>query len=316
MRFLMTLAAMALTLPAYAQSYPDKPITIVVPYTAGGGVDMVARMLAASLQARWGQTVVVDNRPGGNGNIAAQRVATAAPDGYTLLASAEMPLIMNQSLYSSLPYDPNAFVPVSIVSGSPMFLAVLPSLPVHNVKELMDYARTHPGDVRYGTPGMGTPTHVIGLMLESQAGITLTQVPYKGSSQALNDFLGGHINMLFAFQTSAGQYFNTEHMRVLAVSSAKRDPQFPDIPAMSETLPGFSAQSVVALVAAPGTPPAIARKISDAVADAIKDPAMKKHLEELGSHGIGNTPEETGRYLTEQRASWGKEIHRAGLKIE
>jgi tripartite-type tricarboxylate transporter receptor subunit TctC len=309
-------AALACCATAHAQGYPNRPITIVVPNPAGGGVDTIARLLAASLQAKWGQSVVVDNRAGGNGNIGAQRVATAAPDGYTLLASAEVPLIMNQSLYSKLAYDPSAFVPVSIVTSSPMFLVVNPSLPVKNLHELVAYARAHPGGIRYGTPGMGTPTHLTGVMLEMKTGIQLTQIPYKGSSQALTDFLGGQINMLFAFQTSAGPYFDTDRMRVLAVSSAKRHPQFPNIPAMAEELPGFSAQSVVALVAAPGTPPGIARKLSDAVAETLKDPDVRKHIEELGSTEIGNTPEEAGTYLKEQSESWGKAIRVAGIKID
>jgi tripartite-type tricarboxylate transporter receptor subunit TctC len=299
-----------------ANAYPDRRITIVVPFTAGGGVDTVTRLVAAALQTKWGQTVVVENRPGGNGNIAAQRVATAAPDGYTLLASAEIPLIMNQSLYSSLSYDPKAFVPVSIVSASPIFLVVNPALPVKSVDELIAYAKAHPGELRYGTPGVGTPTHLVGVMLETKANIKMTQVPYKGSSQALNDFLGGHINMLFAFESSAGPHFGSDKMRLLAVSSPRREARFPDLPAMSETLPGFSAQSVVALVAPPGTPPAIAHQLSNAIAEAVKSPDLSKVLAHMGSTPIGNTPEEADAYLKEMGDIWGKAIHTAGIKID
>ncbi|MPZ39059.1 MAG: tripartite tricarboxylate transporter substrate binding protein [Rhizobiales bacterium] len=313
---LLLAAASLICATARAQDYPNRRITIVVPNTAGGGVDTVSRLVATALQAKWGQTVVVENRTGGNGNIGAQRVASAAPDGYTLLASAEVPLIMNQSLYSSLSYDPKAFVPVSIVSASPIFLVVHPSLPVKSVDELVAYAKAHPGEISYGTPGVGTPTHLVGVMLETKADIKMTQVPYKGSSQALSDFLGGHINMLFAFESSAGPYFGSDKMRLLAVSSPQRETRFPEVPAMSETLPGFSAQSVVALVAPPGTPPAIARKLSDAVAEAVKSPELSKRLVQMGSTPIGNTPEEAGAYLKEVGDSWGRAIRTAGIKVD
>jgi tripartite-type tricarboxylate transporter receptor subunit TctC len=305
-------------IPAHAagQDYPNRPITIVVPYTAGGGVDIVARLLAVALQSKWGQSVVVENRAGGNGNIGAQIVSTSPADGYTLMASAEGPLVMNQSMYGKLNFDPTAFVPVSIVSASPIFVAVRPSVPAHNLKELIAYAKEHPGDLRYGTSGVGTPTHLTGVLLEQRTGMSIGHIPYKGSSQSLSDFLGGQINMLFTFQTSAGPYFNTDKMRIVAVASPQRLPQFPDIPTVAEDLPGFTTQSWVALVAAPGTPPAIAHKLSDAVAQALRNPDMKKRLGELGSTPIGSSPDEASAYLKEQAQSWGKVIRGAGLKVD
>ncbi|GAA4325854.1 tripartite tricarboxylate transporter substrate binding protein [Pigmentiphaga soli] len=301
---------------SYAQAYPHAPITIIVPYPAGGGVDTMARLFGAALQAKWGHPVVVENRAGGNGAVGAQLVAKASPDGYTLLASAEGPLVMNQHLYTKLNYDPTAFTPVTIISSSPMFLSVTPSVPVGNLAELLAYAKAHPGALRYGTSGVGAPSHLSGVMLEMKTGIELTQVPYKGSAQSLSDFLGDHINMLFAFQTSAGPYFNTDKMKVLAVTSPQRHPAFPAIPAIAETLPGFAALSWVAMVAPPGTPPEIASKLSSAIAEAMKSPEIKKKIEELGSTPIANTPAEAGAFLKEESGRWGEVIRAAKLKVD
>ncbi len=302
---------------AHAQDYPSAPITIIVPYPPGGSVDTMARLFGASLQAKWGQPVLVENRAGGNGSVGAQLVARAKPDGHTLLVAAEGPVMVNQHLYSKLSYDPAAFEPVTIISSSPMFLSVTPSsVPVSSVDELIKYAKAHPGSLRYGSSGVGTPSHLSGVMLEMKTGIQLSQIPYKGAAQALNDFLGGHINVLFAFQTSAGPYFNTDKMKVLAVTSPKRHPSFPAIPTVAETLPGFSSQSSVTMVAPPGTPVEITAKLSNAVAEAMKSPEIKKKIDELGSTPIGNTPAEAAAYLKEESQRWGQVIRAANLKMD
>jgi tripartite-type tricarboxylate transporter receptor subunit TctC len=310
-------AALGFSPLAQAQEYPSAPITIVVPYSPGGTVDAMARLFGAALQEKWGQSVVIENRAGGNGTVGAQLVARAKPDGYTLLVSAEGPLVINQHLYSQFNYDPTAFVPVSIICSSPMYLSVAPSaVPSKNLEELIAYAKANPDMLRYGTSGVGAPTHLSGVMLEMLTGVKLTQIPYKGGAQALTDFLGGHINMLFAFQTSAAKHFNTDQMRVLAITSPGRHPSYPDIPAIAETLPGFSALSSIALVAPPGTPADIASKLSGAVAEAMKDPETKKIIDELGSTAIGNTPAEADTYLKKDSGRWGEVIRAANLTLK
>ena len=301
---------------AQAPDYPSKPVRLVVPFAPGGGTDIVARIVAEKIQAKWGQPVIVDNRPGAGGNIGAEFVYRAAPDGYTLLLTPPPPLVINQSLYSKIPFKPDEFAPVSLISASPNILVIHPALPVNNVKELIEYAKKNPDKVNYASQGNGTTSHLTAEMFGAQAGIHLTHVPYKGSGPALADLMGGQVNMMFAEVSSAINLVRTGKLRVLAVGGARRSPALPDTPTISDTLPGFVSTTSSSLVASPGTPATIVNKLSAVVAEAMKDPATAGRLTQLSAEPVGSTPEQHAQFLREERKLWDAVIRKVGIQLD
>ena len=315
---LLLAAAIGLCLPAssHAQTYPTRPIKIIVPSPAGATTDTLVRMVAQKLSEKWGQPVIVDNRPGAGGNIGAEEAAKAAPDGYTLLFTYPAPLTVNQTLYKELAYDPDSFVPISLVAAVPLVLAVPPKEEATTVRELIALAKAHPGQLNFASQGYGTSGHLAGELFKSMAGIDIVHVPYKGSAPALTDLLGGRIDMMFIELSTVLPQINAGKLRALAVGSEKRNPFLPDVPAVAEVLPGYQASTWFGMVAPPGTSPEIAAKLSSAVAEAIHQPDMAKRLADMSATAIGDTPAQMADFLRDERQRWGGVIRAAGVKAE
>ncbi len=315
---LLLAAAIGLGLPALsqAQTYPTRPIKIIVPSPAGATTDTLVRMVAAKLQAKWGQPVVVDNRPGAGGNIGAEEAAKAAPDGYTLLFTYPAPLAVNKTLFKQLEYDPDRFVPISLVATVPLVLAVPPKEEATTVQQLIAFAKAHPNQLNFASQGYGTSAHLASELFKSMAGIEIVHVPYKGSAPALTDLLGGRIDMMFIELSTVLPQIKAGKLRALAVGSAKRNPFLPDVPALAEVLPGYQASTWFAMAAPPGTPPEIAATLSSAVAAAIAEPDMAKRLVDMSATAVGDTPAEMADFLRDERQRWGGVIREAGVKAQ
>ena len=309
-------AALAFALSARAQDYPGSPIRIVVPSAPGATTDALARMLAEQLQRKWGQPVIVDNRAGAAGNIGAEHVIRANPDGYTLLFSYPAPLVVNKSLYGNLSFDPDAFVPVSLVGTAPLVLAVHPRTAANSVQELIALAKASPNRLNYASQGRGTTGHLAAELFKSMAGVSIVHVPYKSSAPAQTDLLSGQVDMMLVELSSVLQHFSAGRLRALAVGSEKRNPSLPDVPAMSEVLPGFVSLTWFGMAAPPKTPAATVNKISAAIVEAIQQPDVAKRLHGLTLSAIGSTPEEMASFMRQERERWGSVIRFANVKME
>jgi len=309
-------ASMGFALPSHAQDYPNKSIRLVVPFPPGGGVDIVARLVAERLQAKWGQSVIVENRAGAAGNIGAEAVFRSPPDGYTLLATSVPTFVMSKRLYTKLSFDPDEFVPVSLLSTSPAVLLVHPKLPIESVKQLVDYAKANPDRLSYASQGNGSTAHLTSELFKSMAGIKLIHVPYKGGGPAIIDLMGGQVDLMFADISSVVSFIQAGKLRALAVGSEKRNPSWPNVPTVSETLPGFVSMTATHIVAPPKTPPAIVNKLSGAIAEVMRDPTVVKRLSDLSLEAIGNTPAEHAKFLNQEREHWGGLIRITGTKLD
>ena len=287
----------ALAPPAHAQEYPNRPIRIIVPYPAGGTADLMPRIFAERLAAKWGQPVLVEDRPGAGGNIAAEIVYKAEPDGYTLLASPPGPLIINQNLYRSLAFDPARFVPVAIMGAVPNVLLVNPALGAKSVQELIAYAKAHPGKLNYASQGSGTTSHLTAELFKSMAGgLAIAHIPYKGSAPALADLLSGQVDLMFDNLGVSLQHVKSGKLRALAVGADKRIASLPDAPAMAEILPGFSSVTWFGIVAPPNTPMPVAEKLS--------------------AEPVGGTPAEMAAFMKRDSERWHEVIRAAGVKAD
>ncbi|OZI38454.1 hypothetical protein CAL29_09130 [Bordetella genomosp. 10] len=285
-----------------AAPFPDKTITIVVPYPPGGGVDFVGRVLATGLSARLGQPVIVENRAGAGGTIGAAYVAHAAPDGYTLLVGGTGPLSVGPLLFKNLSYAPlKDLAPVSLVVLIPQILVVRPSLPVKDVAGLIALARAKPGTLTMGSGGTGTGQHLAGAMLNSQAHVDIQHIPYKGTSLAINDLLGGHIDMMFA-DPSAVPMIKSGQLRALGLTTPQRSPIMPDVPAIGETVPGYAMQSFYALTAPAGTPAAVMDKLNGALAAVLAEPDVRQKFAAEGMTASPTTPQAARDYIADHTA--------------
>lgn len=316
-RFLLAVAV-GLSIPAFAQAqtYPARAIKIIVPSPPGATTDALVRIVAAKLQAKWGQPVVVDNRPGAGGNIGAEEAAKAAPDGYTLLFSFPAPLVVNKALYKQLAYDPDGFVPIALVATVPLVLAVGPKVKASSVQQLITFAKAHPGELNFASQGYGTSGHLAGELFNSMAGVKIVHVPYKGSAPALTDLLGGRIDMMFIELSTVLNQIKAGKLRSLGVGSAKRNPLLPDVPAVAEVLPGYQASTWFGMVAPKGTPPEIAGKLSSAVAEAIHEPDVATRLAGMSATVAAGTQAEFAAFLHDERQRWGGVIREAGVKAQ
>ena len=314
----IALLAAALMQNAAAQPYPTKPIRIVVPYAAGGITDILARALGQKLGEALGQSVVIDNRPGANGQVGAEIVARATPDGYTLMVSADTTFVMIPHLMSRLPYDALAdFVPVSGLGISPQALVVHPSVPAKTVSELIALARAKPGELNYGTFGIGSSGHLNIELMQSLTGAKFTAVHYKGAAPALTDLLGGHIQMMIVSIGLVTQGWQAGQLKVLGFGSEQRIAQYPDVPTIAETLPGYEAASWYGLVAPAGTPRAIVDKLSAETRKIFAEPAFReKFLAPSFIFSIAGTPQDFAQRIRADYAKWGKVIKDAGVKVE
>jgi tripartite-type tricarboxylate transporter receptor subunit TctC len=315
----LTVAAFAAALfamPAMAQSdYPSRAIKIIVPFPPGATVDTLPRIVAEKLSARWGQPVVIENRPGAAGNIGAEAVARAEPDGYTLLSSPPPPLAINQALYPKLSFDPAAFVPVTVLAEVANVLIVKKGL-APTLKALIESAKSNPGKLSYASAGNGSTTHLTMEWLKILAGIDVVHVPYRGSAPALTDLLGGQVDMMFDNLGNTLQYIQDGKIGAVAVGSAQRLKALPDVPTLSELFPGAVSVTWFGVVAPPNTPPALAAKISGAIAETIRQPDVAQRFEAMSAVGGGQTPEKTAAFIKSESERWQKVITAAGVRAD
>jgi tripartite-type tricarboxylate transporter receptor subunit TctC len=319
MSYLVLLGAIAVGAPppvAAQADYPNRVIKLIVPAPAGGVLDAVSRTVGDKLAAKWGQPVIVENRPGAAQNIGAEAVAKAEPDGYTLLVTPPAPLVTNPWLYPKLAFDPEAFLPVTVlVTFSPM-VVVHPKVPVSTFRELIAYAKQHPGKLTYGSPGTGSTPQLAMEELARLAGLHLVHVPYQGMVPAQRDLLGGHIDMMIDLGGNSLPLIKDGKLKVLAVTGKARMPQLEQVPTVAETLADFAFVDWFAVMAPPGTPPAIAHKLSQAIAEALQLPDVARTLDAFAVTGVGSSPAETAAFVKREREHWRHVIGRVRSKVQ
>jgi len=306
-----------ITCAAHAQDWPSRPVRIIVPFPAGGSADLMPRAVAEKLSEKWGQPVIVENRPGAAGNIGADAVFRADPDGYTLLSSPPPPLVINRSLYPKLSYDAGQFVPVTVIGAIPNVLLVNPKVGVNTVAEFIDLVKKNPGKYNYASQGSGTTSHLTAELFKSMAGgLQITHVPYKGTAPALTDLLAGQVDMMCDNLGVSLPHVRAGKLKALAVASKRRFPGLPEVPALAETLPGFESLAWFGIVAPPRTPAPIVEKIAGGVRDAIRLPDVQKRLADLSAEPMGLTPAETAAFMREEVERWAAVIRTAHVRLE
>jgi tripartite-type tricarboxylate transporter receptor subunit TctC len=309
--------ALALTLgvPASAQSWPAKPVRLVVTFPSGGAPDILARLF--SEKAQLGQPVVVDNKPGAGGNIGADFVAKSAGDGYTLVLGTVGTHSINGALYDKMPYDMvKNFSPVSLIASAPNLLVVNNNVPVKTVPEFVAYLKANPDKLSFGSPGVGTSVHVSGELFKSMTGTTMTHVPYKGRQYAIPDLVGGSIQLMFDNMPSALPMAREGKIRAIAVTTAKRSSAAPDIPTVAESIPGFEATTWFAMLAPAGTPKPVIDKLNAEVLRVFRLPEVGERLRTLGLEAVLSSPEELAAYQASEIAKWTKVVKESGARAE
>ena len=301
-----------------AASYPSKPIRIVVPFTAAGTTDIVARAVGADMARVFGQAVAIENRAGAGGNLGSDVVAKAAPDGYTLLVGAVSPQAINVSLYSNMPYDVmRDFEHISLLAAVPNLLEVHPGVPVKTVKELIEYARARPGKLAYASSGNGTSIHLSAELFKAMTGVDMLHIPYKGSAPAVADLVAGQVQLMFDNLPSSIQQVRAGKLRAIAVTSLRRSPVLPDVPTIAESgLPGYEASSWFGMHAPAKTSKDIVNKLHATVAKALRTPEMIERFTSLGADPVGNTPEQFTEFVRDEIAKWAKVVKASGAKVE
>jgi tripartite-type tricarboxylate transporter receptor subunit TctC len=315
----MVVAALVIACaPAWSQTYPAKPIRLVLPYPPGGGSDTIARPLAQRLTESMGQQVVVDNRGGGGGAIGMEHAAKAPADGYTIVMALTAQLAVNPSLFKQLPYDPvKDYAPITLLAEGPYVLVVHPSVPVKSVKALVALARQRPNDLTYASSGNGSGGHLAAELLNNMTGIKMLHVPYKGGGPALVDLISGQVQVLFGTWASGRGHIQSGRIRALAVSTAKRPKAIPDLPTIAESgVPGYDAGVWYALLAPAGTPPAIVDRLNREMLNVLKRPDYAKLLFDAAIDPIGSTPQELAAYIRSEMAKWAKVVREAGIRID
>jgi tripartite-type tricarboxylate transporter receptor subunit TctC len=316
-RLIAFVAALLVCGSVLAQDWPAKTVKIIVPFPAGGSADLLPRIVGEKLSEKWGQPVIVENRPGAAGNIGAGVVFQAEPDGYTLLSAPPPPLVINKLLYPKLAYDATKFVPISVIAAIPNVLLVNNKLPVNSVAELIAYAMANPGKLNYSSQGNGTTSHLTAELFKSMAGgLQITHVPYKGTSPALAALVAGEVDMMCDNLGVSLPHVRAGRIRALAVASAKRVASLPEVPALAESLPGFEAVAWFGIVGPPGTAAAIAEKVSAGVAEALRDAKVQARLAALSAEPMGLSPAQTAQYMQEETERWAAVIRTAHVKID
>jgi tripartite-type tricarboxylate transporter receptor subunit TctC len=313
-----TTVALFAAAPGHAADvYPNHPIRLIVCLPPGGGVDTVSRMVADKMSKYLGQPVVVENKGGQSGNLGTDAVYNAAPDGYTLLASQPAPITTAPLLFKSLPYDPTKLEPVAVMSHISNTLLVREGFPAKNVKEFIAYVKANPGKVTYASQGNGTTSHLTGAMFEAATGTKMVHVPYKGTAPAINDLIGGHVDVMFNELATSIKLHKAGRATLLAVTSDKRLPEVPDVPTMEEAgVPNFTSDTWNAISAPPKTPAAIVAKLNAAVNQALKDPELVAHFKALDLQAVGGTPQDMAKIVKDDTARWGAVIKSANVKIQ
>jgi tripartite-type tricarboxylate transporter receptor subunit TctC len=310
-------ALLALPAAAAAQSYPSRPITIVIGYTSGAVSDLAARTIGEGLHQAWGQPVIVENRPGSGGNIGASFVARAAPDGYTLMIGTDAQMASNVHLYKHVGYDPmKDFAPVAYAGANIICLAVNAQLPINSVADLIAYAKQNPGKLAYGTSGVGSPHHLAGELLRQKTGIDIQHVPYRGGGAAVNDLLGGHIGMAFLSLSAVVPHVNTGKVRIIAMVEKTRYAAMPDTPTIGETVAGFEMSSWLGIFAPAGTPADVIAKLNDGIAKVLTAAAVKAKLANLGLVVVAGKPEELANVVSDGLKVRGELVKAAGIQPE
>jgi tripartite-type tricarboxylate transporter receptor subunit TctC len=309
------LLVVASVVTAVAQTdFPRRTVKIVVPIPPGAALDTLPRLLAEKLATRWGQPVIIENRPGAAQNLGAEAVAKAEPEGYTLLAAPPNPLVISQTFYPKLGFDPAAFVPISIFATQPFLLVVNPKVPAATLAELIAYAKANPGKLNFASPGTGTAPHLTGEMLKLAASIQIVHVPYTGLAPAMTDLIAGHVDMMVDNLGNSLPLVREGKLKALGTASETRIPELPDVPAIAETFPGFYSASWFGMVAPPKTPPGIAAKISQAIAETLRLPDVAKRFSDLSIKPVGTTPEETAAFLKRETERWRSVVVSSGIK--
>jgi len=301
-----------------AGDYPSRTVTLVVPYSPGGLPDTVARVVGQKLSEKWGQAVVVENKPGSNGLVAAAYLATKTPDGYTLLVTDGSMFSINPYIYSKLPYEPvKDFTFISLTARAPLFLAVHPSMPVSNFEDFVKLVKANPGKYTYGSSGVGSIHHLTTEAMKAALGLDLLHVPFKGTGQSIPALVSNQVNCAFSAMPSLAGFVQQGKLRLLAVNSAKRSPLAPDLPTIAElAIPGFDFAPTIGFSGPAGIPPAIATKIGADVAAIVHDPALKERMDKLGIEPEGLGPKEYAAQVIEERARFEKAVKAAGAKVD
>ena len=320
-RHVLKLAAGALALPsvsrlAFAQAYPSQPIRIVVGFAAGSGSDIFARLMAQWLSERIGQTVLVENRAGGGGNVGTESVVKAPPDGYTLLQWVPGNMV-NNTLYEKLNFNfLRDIAPVAGTARTPYVVVVNPELPVRTVPELIAHAKANPGKLNFASAGVGTGIHMAGEQFKMMAGVNMVHVPYRGAGNAMTDLIGGQVQLMFDTMAASIPHIRGGKVRALAVTTATRSTLLPELPTVADFVPGYEASGPFGLGAPKDTPPAIIEKLNREINAVLADPKVKARLAELGSEPLTGSPAEIGRMLADETEKWAKVIRAANIKVE
>jgi tripartite-type tricarboxylate transporter receptor subunit TctC len=303
---------------AQAQTaWPAKPIKIMVGYAPGGSTDVTARIIAQALSERLGQPVIIENRPGAAGNIAADATAKADPDGYTLTLATSSTMAANPGLYKSLPFDTQAdFAPITLTAFIPNLMVVHPSVPAKNLAEFIAYAKANPGQLNFGSAGNGSSQHLSGELFNSLAGVRMTHVAYRGGAPAVNDLLGGQIQLIFAPLVEVIEQVRADKLRALGITTVKRSPLLPEVPTIAETLPGYEIRLWNGLLAPAKTPPEIIDRINRAAIDALRSEEVKAKLAEQGSEPVGNTPAEFKAFIGTELSKWKRLVEISGATVQ
>jgi tripartite-type tricarboxylate transporter receptor subunit TctC len=317
--FAALLAALsAISAPVSAQDYPSRPITLVVPYAAGGGNDLMARIASEKMSRTLGQQVVIENRPGAGGSTATRQVAKAAPDGYTLVIGGTGTLAVNPTLYQNVGYDPRKdFAPIGLIGSSALVVLVNPSLPVRNIRDLIALAKKEPGAINYASAGVGSGIHLGTVLFELMADVKLTHVPYRGTAPALTDLMGGHVAVYFSSLPPAVAIAKDGKVRALAVTGATRSAAFPELPTVAEDgLPGYDSVLHYGIVAPAGTPRPIVAKLNAALREALAAPDTKERMATDGTEPLPSTPEEYAADIDREETKWSAVVRKSGAKAE
>ncbi len=311
----LALLALAFALPAHSQPYPSKPVRIIVPFAAGGVADLLPRIVGQKLSEKWGEPVIVENKAGASGNIGMAEGARAPADGYTLVLAPTGNLTVNPFLFK-LPFDTaKDFTPITVLAASPNVLVVHPSVPARNFRELVAYAKSNPGKLNFASPGEGSGAHLAGELLDIEAGIDAQHVPYKGIAPAVNDLLGGQVQMMFAGISTVLQHVKSGKLVAIAIASPRRSAQLPAVPTVAESgLAGFDVTSWYGLVVRTGTPPEVVQKIQRDAAEALANDEVKAKLAGLGLEPIGNTPEAFGHMIETESVKWSGIVRKANIQ--
>ena len=317
MRALLLAALLGAAFIVHAQEWPAKPVRIIVPFPAGGSADLMPRIVAEKLAEKWGQPVIVDNRPGAAGNIGADAAYRADPDGYTLLSSPPPPLVINRLLYPKLSYDAAQFVPITVIGAIPNVLLVNQKVEANSVAEFIALVKANPGKFNYASQGSGTTSHLTAELFKAMAGgLQITHIPYKGTAPALTDLIAGQVDMMCDNLGVSLPHVRSGKLKALAVASRKRFPGLPNVPALAETLPGFESAAWFGIVAPPRTPSPIAEKVAAGVQEALKLADVQKRLADLSAEPMGLGPGETAAFMRQEVERWGAVIRAAGVKLE